>query len=237
MLLFTRFERHYRKNGINFKSIKAVIFDVDGTLYNLRKMYEIIRIEMLKYYLKHPKKIQDIKIVWNFIRERERRAFDIVADLENAQYEWTANALGVSPERVRSVVQRWIFQIPLKHIYSCRHPKVLELFDNLVCRGIATGIFSDYPAQAKLAKLGLSPRCVVSATDNNVGRLKPDPKGLFVAAEALGVSVEHCLFIGDRDDRDGECARKAGMPYLILGKGKNILPSEARLLSNQISSN
>lgn len=40
--------------------------------------------------------------------------------------------------------------------------------------------------------------------------------GLFVIVETLGVSVEDCLFIGDRDERDGECARKAGMTYLLL---------------------
>ncbi|WP_196795358.1 HAD hydrolase-like protein [Richelia intracellularis] len=32
----------------------------------------------------------------------------------------------------------------------------------------------------------------------------------------MGVSVEDCLLIGDRDDRDGECARRAGMKYFIL---------------------
>jgi len=58
----------------------------------------------------------------------------------------------------------------------------------------------------------------VSATDVEVGRLKPDPKGLIVAASSLNTPVKECLFIGDRDDKDGECARRAGMPYLILNR-------------------
>jgi len=228
-------ETEQSKLNIRYQDIKAVIFDVDGTLYSLKKMYGIMRIEMVKHYLKHPRQLREIKIITNFIRERENHALNIVDDLENAQYEWAAKASGSSIEKVRNLVQKWIFQEPLKHLYSCRHPQVLELFENATSRGLATAIFSDYPAQAKLSQLGLSPNCIVSSTDKNVGRLKPDPKGLLVTATQLGVAVENCLFIGDRDDRDGECARRAGMPYLILGKGKNILPVIPRLLSNPFS--
>ncbi len=203
----------------DFKRFKAVIFDVDGTLYNQQKLRKLMLIEMLKYYLSHPDELQDLKIIRDFRREREKRALEVVFDLENAQYDWAAKISGVSPKRVRNIVQKWIFRVPLKHIPSCSYPKMLELFEHLSHRGVATGIFSDYPAQEKLAALGLSPCCIVSATDRNVGRLKPDPKGLFVVAERLGVAVEHCLFVGDRDERDGECARRAGMPYIILKNG------------------
>ncbi|MDZ8184149.1 MAG: HAD family hydrolase [Nostoc sp. ChiSLP02] len=222
------------QSTLNFKyqDIKAVIFDVDGTLYSLKKMYRIMRLEMLKYYLKHPLHLPEVKIVTNFINEREKNVLNIVDDLENAQYEWAAEVSGVSIEQVRKLVQKWIFQEPLKHIYSCRHPEVLELFKNVANRGLATAVFSDYPARDKLSQLGLSPNCIVSSTDKNVGRLKPDPKGLLLVAETLGIAVENCLFIGDRDDRDGECARRAGMPYLILEKGKNTQTVKPNLLSN-----
>ena len=33
----------------------------------------------------------------------------------------------------------------------------------------------------------------------------------------MGIPKETCLFIGDRDDRDGACARKEGINYLIKG--------------------
>ncbi|MDJ0796359.1 MAG: HAD family hydrolase [Calothrix sp. MO_167.B12] len=204
------------KINIDIQKAKAVIFDVDGTLYNLKKMYGIVALEIARYYLQHPQKIREIKIITTFMEEREKHALDVVDDVENAQYEWAAKKSQTSPEKVRKIVEKWIFKIPLQHMYDCRRLEVLELFKNLIINGIPTGVFSDYPAEAKLAKLGLSPDCIVSATDKNVGRLKPDPKGLFIAAEILGVAVEDCLLIGDRNDKDGECARRAGMPYLIL---------------------
>ncbi len=201
---------------IDSRHIQAVIFDVDGTLYHLKKIYRMVRLEIINYYLQHPREIGDIKIITDFMQEREKHAFDIVDDVETAQYEWAAKKTKSSPEKVRQVVDKWIFQVPLKYMYHCRRTEVLQLFHNLIINGIATGVFSDYPATAKLAALGLFPQCIVSATDKNVGKLKPDPKGLLIAADTLGVAVENCLLIGDRDDRDGECARKARMPYLIL---------------------
>jgi phosphoglycolate phosphatase/putative hydrolase of the HAD superfamily len=59
---------------------------------------------------------------------------------------------------------------------------------------------------------------IVSSTDPEIDRLKPDPKGLLFIAEKLNVSVDECLFIGDRPELDGACAIKANMPYLIVEK-------------------
>jgi len=83
-------------------------------------------------------------------------------------------------------------------------------------RGIPIGVFSDYPALGKLRALGLTAQVIVSATSAEVNRLKPDPTGLLLAAGKLGLPAPECLFIGDQEAKDGECARRAGMPYLIL---------------------
>ncbi len=216
MHLLNRIVIKKERININSKKIKAVIFDLDGTLYHLKKIYRMVRMEIVNYYLQNPREIGDIKIITDFMKEREKHALDLVDDVEKAQYEWAAKKSKSSPEKVRQVVDKWIFQAPLKYMYHCRRTEVLELFHNLIINGIATGVFSDYPAAAKLEALGLFPQCIVSATDKNVGKLKPDPKGLLIAADILGVAVEDCLLIGDRDDRDGECARKVRMPYLIL---------------------
>ncbi|HEB41608.1 MAG TPA: HAD family hydrolase, partial [Candidatus Dependentiae bacterium] len=175
---------------INWSKIKVVIFDVDGTLYNQRKLRMYILMKLLKYYIMRPQRLQELKILRDFRREREKRAFDALDDIESDQYNWGAQASGVSPEKVRNVVEKWIFSIPLKYIPYCRYSGVLEFFNNLHKRGITSAIFSDYPAKEKVDALGLSPNCIVCSTDRNVDRLKPDPKGLFVIVETLGVSVE-----------------------------------------------
>ncbi|NJL20780.1 MAG: hypothetical protein HC895_08170 [Leptolyngbyaceae cyanobacterium SM1_3_5] len=80
--------------SIDFQAIKAVIFDVDGTLYDLKKMYARVRCDVAKYYLRHPKDWQEIQVITRFIHERENRVDQIVDDLEAAQYEWVAAATG-----------------------------------------------------------------------------------------------------------------------------------------------
>jgi FMN phosphatase YigB (HAD superfamily) len=55
----------------------------------------------------------------------------------------------------------------------------------------------------------------VCSTDEGLCTLKPDPEGLIKVTRRLGLPKKYCVFIGDRDDTDGETARKAGMPFLL----------------------
>ena len=66
--------------------------------------------------------------------------------------------------------------------------------------------------------MGLDADLVVSSTDKHIDSLKPNPAGLAYIIKKFNVSPEDCLFIGDRDELDGECARQAGMQYYILSK-------------------
>jgi len=198
--------------------IRAVIFDVDGTLYDQRKLRQKILWEMLRFLVAHPTGLSDLKILWDFRKAREKNASLIDGDIEKRQFEWGAKTSKVSVEKVRQVVQYWMFTRPLFYLEACCYPGVRDLFSTLKKKGILIGVFSDYPAKDKLQALNLEVNIMVSATDVEVGRLKPDPKGLIVIASKLKTPVKECLFIGDRDDKDGECARRAGMPYLILNK-------------------
>jgi FMN phosphatase YigB (HAD superfamily) len=219
---------------------RAVIFDVDGTLYDQRKLRVCMLLEMGRILVQFPAKFADLKIVWDFRKIRERNRHQETSLLDAAQYNWGAQASGVSSLRVRQAVQEWLYERPLPYLARCRYGGVKELFDLLRKRGIAIGIFSDYPADAKLKALGLAADAVVAATQPEVSRLKPNPRGLLITATKLDIPKEACLFIGDElitatkldipkeaclfigdeDDKDGECARRAGMPWVILARGK-----------------
>jgi FMN phosphatase YigB (HAD superfamily) len=194
----------------------AVIFDVDGTLYNLVKLRFFMVLKMIQAVLYSPKKVADLKIVCDFRKMRKRNSRLETWNLEAEQFYWTAQTSCASPQRVHQVVQEWIYDNPLPFLAKCRYGGVQELFSLLRDKGIRLGVFSDYPAQAKLKALGLCADVVVEATEKEVNRLKPHPAGLLLAAARLGTPIRSCLFIGDQDDRDGECARRAGMPYIIL---------------------
>jgi phosphoglycolate phosphatase/putative hydrolase of the HAD superfamily len=173
----------------------------------------------------HPRDLYDFKIIWDFRKIREKNLFFSETGIKERQYLWGAKVSGVPVERVKTVIRKWMFEKPLRHLSACRFEGTAELFDYLKENKIRIGIFSDYPVIQKLDVLRLAADEIVCALDEDVDRLKPDPKGLYVAAEKLGVSVRDCLFIGDRDNKDGECARRAGMPFMILDRKQNFYQS------------
>jgi FMN phosphatase YigB (HAD superfamily) len=200
------------------EATEALIFDVDGTLYDQGRLRRKMFLNLVVGLARNPLFIQEIKVLYAFRKNRERlsESRDEVRSIEKRQYAEVAQALGLSSAEVRRIVNGWIFEKPLKHLARCLYPGVRDLFSLLRQKKIKIGIFSDYPCDAKLQALDLKVDVMVCATDEKVDRFKPHPQGLFFTARELGVPVKKCFFIGDRDDKDGECARRAGMPYLIL---------------------
>lgn len=200
--------------------MKAVIFDVDGTLYDQRKLRIRLLFDMLRSALRRPAVVSDLNVIRNFRKAREQLGASGAARIARGQFLVGSRLARTSPERVRRLVDQWMVNQPLAHLPDCRYDGVGEFFDYLRSCDARIGVFSDYPAEAKLAALGLTADVVLSAEDQDVDRLKPDPTGLRVAADRLGLPVGACMMIGDRDDKDGECARRAGMTYLIMQEPK-----------------
>ena len=200
------------------EATEALIFDLDGTLYDQGKLRRRMFLDLVVGLARNPLFIKEIKVLYSFRKNREQLSGtrDDVRSIEKRQYAEVAQALGLDIADVRRIVNDWIFEKPLKHLAPCLYPGVRDLFPLLRQKKIKIGIFSDYPCDAKLQALDLKVDVMVCATDEKVDRFKPHPQGLFFTARELGVPVKKCFFIGDRDDKDGECARRAGMPYLIL---------------------
>lgn len=203
---------------VDWERVKAVIFDVDGTLYNQSRLRSKMLFDLLGYYALRPWRLQEMRILQKFRAEREKRPGQSIPDLQNAQYTWCADAGGYPLDKVKRVVDYWMFHHPNQYLTSCVYPGAQSFFSALRQRGITIGIYSDYPAQDKLDAMNLAADIIVSSTDPHINHLKPAPQGLLHLTAELGLSPAECLFIGDRPELDGICAERAGMPCLIVDK-------------------
>jgi FMN phosphatase YigB (HAD superfamily) len=199
---------------LDWDNVHFVVFDVDGTLYRQRPL----RLRMARDILIHTllkRDLSAIAVLARYRRIRERLGDEQVVDFERALIAQTATATANSQDSVRAIVSEWVEQRPLGYLAACRYPNLPQLFAGLRRSGKSIGILSDYPAEAKLEALGLTADYVVFAGDENIGILKPHPRGLESLIAAAGVKPHETVVIGDRVDRDGLVAQRAGAQALI----------------------
>ncbi|WP_316749103.1 HAD family hydrolase [Pedobacter gandavensis] len=205
-------------NKLDWINLKAIILDVDGTLYHQSKLRKKMLFQLLKYYLFQPLRIKDLFILYHFRKEREQLAGQEYENLEEALYQVCADKLNLPVKRIKSVISKWIFEEPNKYLTDYIYPGLIPFLALMRKEGIKIAVYSDYPASEKLKAMQLHADLIVASTDPWVNSLKPKPKGLFYILNTLSYSTSQCVFIGDRDELDGQCARKAGVPFLLISR-------------------
>jgi FMN phosphatase YigB (HAD superfamily) len=209
-----------------FSQVRAVLLDVDGTLYRQGPVRYRMALALLAFTLRHPVQgLRAIKVLRTFRRLRERlrreRAEGVLC--EALQYERPAAVLGVSPESIRKIVADWMVRRPLRHLRACRRQGLAAFLADCRRSGILVGALSDYPPQAKLAALGVRGYFAIElcSTDPEINAFKPSPAGILMACRAWGLRPAEVLSVGDRADVDGEAARAAGTPFVLMGSAGN----------------
>lgn len=195
------------------------MFDVDGTLYDQSKLRRKMYFRLLRCYALKPWKYKELLVLYHFRKEREKRVGYSSSNLREDQYKWCATKVNLPVESIKEIIDYWMFKVPCKYLKACRYTGLLAFVDLLNKSGIHTAVYSDYPAQMKIEALGLKIDTVVSSTDNFINALKPMPVGINYIVEKLNIyNRSNCLYIGDRDELDGECARNASVPFLLIDK-------------------
>ena len=190
-----------------------MVFDMDGTLYHQAPL----RRRMAAQLVLHTMKRRDatvVRILRDYRRRREALAEARVGAFDGPLVNGCAQACGVSPEEVRTVVARWMEQLPLAYLARTAVAGAAGLFDQLRRANVRVAVWSDYPVRRKLEVLGLKADIVLAATDPELGRLKPDPYGLAMIMDSAGVDACETLMVGDRHERDGAASRALGVDFL-----------------------
>lgn len=213
------------------RRIRAVLFDLDGTLYRQSPVRALMALEMLTLPLSRPMAATAVvRTLRSYRRAQEDlRRHQVQGSIASAQVSRAAEAAGLSHADVEAIVTEWMVQRPLKYLRRCILPGVTTMLKVLDRAGVPSGLLSDYPALRKLEALGLAGRFspVLCSSDREINRFKPDPRGFLVAAEGWGLPPSEVLMVGDRYEVDFVGARAAGMPCVLIGKPKGVPPADA----------
>ena len=189
---------------------KLIVFDLDGTLYNKRGL-------SLRMVLHAPLDIRKMQA------ERATRASmkGMWLGDEKHFYETFFQRMAARMHCSATAAEQWYnhryMPLMVKMIgkYQPLNEWVLPFIHDCQHTGIKLVLLSDYGfAKEKLQALGLSPTLfdlVISAPE--LGGLKPAPELMRIITERMGVAPQECLVIGDRDDTDGEMARRTDAQF------------------------
>jgi HAD superfamily hydrolase (TIGR01549 family) len=137
---------------------------------------------------------------------------------------------------VEALVEEWMHRRPLKYLRRLRAEGLTDLLTLLDRCKVPAGVYSDYPANDQIDALGLSGRFsfLLTSSDPMIGTFKPSPRGFLQACARWRLHPREVLMVGDRADTDAAGAAAAGMPCVLIGKGRSsehclVLPSFERL--------
>ena len=106
--------------------------------------------------------------------------------------------------------------VELIGLYCPKRQEVIALLAECKIRKLKTAIYSDYGAvDNKLAVLGIDPKqfdLIITAPE--LGGLKPAAACAQRVLNLLKANPATTLFVGDRDEKDGEAARSVGARFL-----------------------
>lgn len=201
---------------INLKDYRLFIFDLDGTLYDQKPLRLKITSTLILRLITFRTGCTDLKIISEFRRQRELHKGFHSPTLITDQYEWCAGDLKVSSEKIRKVVEYYMFLFPLKFLKRYMYPGAIDLINWLRKEKYLVAVYSDFPVDDKLEAMGIRADFTLYSAHKPVCCMKPTKTGLQHICRQLNISPENAIYIGDREDTDGESARMAGIKFLLI---------------------
>ena len=192
--------------------IKAVLFDLDGTLIDTIPDLTYGLNQMLKGLEKPPLTTVQVSSMVG------RGVIDL---MENV---FRASRLAVSSDAIHKAISVYCdIMVRSGSSHSTVFPDVFESLARLRARGMKVAIVTNKPrnmTEAIVREKDLVGRvdCVVAAGD--AVTVKPHPEMLWFACDKLGVPRNEAVMVGDSSN-DALAAQSAGMPVYLVTTGYN----------------
>lgn len=135
-----------------------------------------------------------------------------------------AVGLGISPEHADYQALREEF-LQIYEQNLCLETRLFEGMDELLSAleglGLSWGVVTNKAERFTfplLELLGVRDRAACIIGGDTTGRTKPDPAPMFAATSRMGIAPEYCVYVGD-DLRDIQAGRAAGMKVVAAKFG------------------
>jgi putative hydrolase of the HAD superfamily len=190
------------------KDIKAVAFDIDGTLYP----DYALNILVIPHFLLHMR----FFICYDIVRHQLRKHAQL-QDLPIFQSQLLAKKLHTTPQKAFKLTERIIYK-GLRPYFKIIRPfkYVHETFDAFSKAGLKLGILSDFPPEQKGNVWGLVDKCDVVMGSEKVGALKPSTYVFYVFSQQMGLKPHEILYVGNSKRSDIRGAKAAGMKTAFI---------------------
>ncbi len=200
--------------------IKAVCFDIDGTMYpkwmthlflvptlfgSLSLMYSIQK------FRKYMRSGEDITIVPADEKGFRKKQIEFI--LENRKKEITKSSVELMEKRLdRQFYKR--MEKTFSRIVS--YPTLKKAITSLKAKDLIIGALSDFPVGKKLEHLGVAHLVDWAGCTEMSGYLKPHPAPFELIGKKIEVPLNQILYVGDSYTKDIIGAHNAGMYTALL---------------------
>jgi len=189
------------------QKLKAVFFDLDGTLIDTAADFIFVLNTMLK---EDGLDLVSADLIRNTVSDGSRALIKLGYGIDHKHPE-------SAPLRQRLLD---LYEIHLAS-KSVLFPGIQQLLQELEKHQIVWGIATNKPklyTDLLLQQLAISPAPVVVLSPEQVAQAKPAPDSLLAACTAANCQIDEAIYIGDHR-RDIECGQNAGMRTIAAAYG------------------
>lgn len=210
--------------------IKAVFFDLDGTLCDSDTAWDIAQRDMFQFLRKHYPDVSEAALTaaWRTVHQELFQQLNAgkcsMAEVRDSRFQCLFKELGLPMDKVMEEINDF---------FCSRYLTGLRLYDDVTVLeelrayhvGIITNGAHDEHTDSQLSKvrhLGLSERIQSLTISGEVGIRKPKVGIFKVACERAGVSPKEAMFVGDTIENDIVGANRAGMTSVFINRKSDV---------------
>ncbi len=209
-------------------AIKAVGFDIDGTLYPNLGLYALLAPEAarnLRFLVAFGRVRRELRELTRAPEYRDAAAGlsgpEALDGFRRFQASLAARRLSIGEDEALATIDAIVYRDFVEVFARVRSfPRVDWALATLKASGLKLGALSDLPAARKLELMGLDRHFDAALSSEDTGFLKPSPEPFLELASRLGEKPEDIVYVGNSSRYDVEGARGVGMKTALVSRRK-----------------